>query len=136
MLWFCVAGELRSKQSAHLKRHITELYNKGHYVVVGGDWNQLISDIQLSDENFFDNWPEWLVEVQADFTDEGFKWGVSDIMTVRDLDAPYERGVTFETIIDGFLVSPNIEIIEVTEHNLEFEHSDHNSVSIKLKLVE
>ncbi len=130
------AGNLRSAQSTHLKRHITELYKQGHYVVMGGDWNQLLSDIQLKDESFLESWPEWLVKVQADFTKEGFKWGVSNIMTVRDLDAPYKEGETFETIIDGFLVSPNVEIIEVIGHDLNFEHSDHNPVSIELKLIE
>ncbi len=129
-------GKLRNAQSKHLKSHIEELYNQGHYVIVGGDWNQLISDIQKKDPDFINNWPEWLVEVQANFNEVGFLWGVSDVMTVRDLDAPYNKGKTFETIIDGFLVSPNLEIINITGHDLNFEFSDHNPVSIEVLLTE
>lgn len=126
-------GELRNAQSAHLKRYIEERYAEGHYVVLGGDWNQLISDIQREDPGFLESWPSWLVEVQADFEEMGFQWGVGEAMTVRDLDAPYVPGVTFETIIDGFLVSPNLEIVEVTGHDLGFTYSDHNPVSIRLR---
>jgi endonuclease/exonuclease/phosphatase family metal-dependent hydrolase len=128
-------GKLRNKQSNHLKTHIENLYNQGHYVVVGGDWNQLISDVQKKDPSFIENWPDWLVEVQADFNELGFLWGVTDITTVRNLDSPYVKGVTFETIIDGFLVSPNIKIIEVSGHALDFEFSDHNPVSIEILLI-
>jgi endonuclease/exonuclease/phosphatase family metal-dependent hydrolase len=127
-------GELRSAQSTHLKRFIEEQFESGNYVIVGGDWNQLISSIQLEDPNFINTWPSWLVEIQADFGELGFTWGVSDIMTVRDLDTPYNPGVTFETIIDGFLISPNIEIVEVIGHDLGFHHSDHNPVTIVLKI--
>lgn len=126
-------GILRNSQSAHLMRYITEQYVNGNYIVLGGDWNQLISNKQMEDPKFIETWPSWLVEVQADFESLGFSWGVGDEMTVRDLDAPYQPGVTFETIIDGFLVSPNLQIIEVEGHNLGFENSDHNPVTIHLK---
>ncbi|MBN2604249.1 MAG: endonuclease/exonuclease/phosphatase family protein, partial [Bacilli bacterium] len=50
--------------------------------------------------------------------------------TVRSDDAPYVEGVNFETIIDGFLLSPNITVDAVFGNDLAFENSDHNPVTI------
>lgn len=127
-------GLLRNQQVEHLKRYINEQYEAGNYVLLGGDWNQLISDVQLSDPDFMANWPTWLVQISTELTETGFKWGVDDsVMTVRDLVTDYIADETFVTIIDGFLVSPNLEIVNVKGHDLGFEFSDHNPVTIELK---
>lgn len=129
-------GELRSKQVKHLIRHMNDLYDEGHYVVLGGDWNQLLGTKQLEDPDFIENWPEWLVQAPDTLTETGFNWGIDEsVMTVRDLNAPYEEGETFEAIIDGFLVSPNIEIVKVKGHDLGYEYTDHNPVSLYFNLI-
>ncbi|MEI5909589.1 endonuclease/exonuclease/phosphatase family protein [Bacillus spongiae] len=128
-------GKIRAQQVAFLKEYMNEHYNNGDYVVLGGDWNQLLSDVQLTDPKFMKEWPEWLVQLPEDFTEGGFQWAVdSTVWTVRDDVKPYVEGENFVTIIDGFLVSPNIEIVDVKGHDLEFENSDHNPVSTTLKL--
>jgi exonuclease III len=43
---------------------------------------------------------------------------------------------TFTTVIDYFLLSPNIELLEVKGIDEGFENSDHNPVSMRIKLVE
>lgn len=128
-------GLLRAAQAAHVYTHMNALYEAGHYVILGGDWNQLLSDAQLSDPSFLENWPEWLVKIPETLTDSGFVWALDEsVMTVRDLATPYEKGVTFETIIDGFLVSPNVEVLNVRGFDLSFKHSDHNPVWLDFKL--
>jgi len=130
-------GILRKKQVEDLLKLINEVYTQNEYVILGGDWNQLLSTVQLEDPDFLEKWPEWLVPIAESLGDTGYQWGVDEtVMTVRDLGTPYIPGETFETVIDGFLVSPNIKIIEVIGHNLGFEHSDHNPVTLKFQLID
>lgn len=127
-------GKLRDKQATHLARLMNEEYKNGNYIVLGGDWNQLLSDKQMNDPEFLAKWPTWLVKAPDKLTETGFVWGIDEsVMTVRDLVTPYIKGETFETIIDGFLVSPNLEIENVTGHDLKFKNSDHNPVTCTLK---
>ncbi len=129
-------GTLRNKQMQHLTSYMNEKYEAGHYVVLGGDWNHLLSSVQESDPEFIAKWPEWLVKIPSEFEAGGFKWGVDhEAMTVRDLNEAYVEGQTFTTIIDGFLVSPNVEIISVATSDLNFQNSDHNPVTLKFKLM-
>ena len=104
-------------------------------MILGGDWNQLLSDVQESDPEFVKNWPAWLVKAPTSLTETGFEFAVDETkMTVRDLAAAYVEGETFVTIIDGFLVSPNVEVVEVNTHDLNFANSDHNPVTLTFKL--
>lgn len=126
-------GLLRNQQVKHLFRLMNAAYDKGDYVVVGGDWNQFLSD-KPADETTQATWPVWLVPVSEELTSTGFQWCVDDsVMTVRDLDAPYAKGVTFETVIDGFLISPNLEVLSTQTHDLGFENTDHHPVTCVLK---
>ncbi|MDP5272780.1 endonuclease/exonuclease/phosphatase family protein [Chengkuizengella axinellae] len=128
-------GKIRAQQVTFLIEYMNGHYKNGDYVVLGGDWNHLLSDVQFEDPNFLEEWPEWLVQLPEDFTEGGFQWAVdSTVYTVRDNVKPYVEGENFVTIIDGFLVSPNIEIVDVTGFDLGFENSDHNPVTTILKL--
>lgn len=132
---FDKGGFLRKKQLAFLKEFITNEYKKGNYVIVGGDWNHTLPGV---DNNYFPHkqgTPDWVIQFPSDWTPYGWKWGVdTQCPTTRSDDVPYTKGYNFLTTIDGFLVSPNIDIISVKGVNLEFEDSDHNPVLIKLKL--
>jgi endonuclease/exonuclease/phosphatase family metal-dependent hydrolase len=130
-------GILREQQVSHLVSLIEEVYRQNDYVILGGDWNQLLGTSQLEDDDFMEEWPEWLVPIADSLENTGYQWGVDEsVMTVRDIEAPYKPGKTFETVIDGFLVSPNIKIIEVIGHDLGFEYSDHNPVTLRFQLIE
>ena len=43
---------------------------------------------------------------------------------------PYEKGVSYSAVIDGFIVSDNVEVTYVENIDLEFLYSDHNPVII------
>jgi hypothetical protein len=54
----------------------------------------------------------------------------------RRLDKPY-NGIPEENehwVIDGFILSPNIEIVSIVTVDLGFRNSDHNPVKIELTL--
>ncbi|MDW7670327.1 MAG: endonuclease/exonuclease/phosphatase family protein [Bacillota bacterium] len=129
-------GKVREQQLGFLKQYLTEQAALGHYVIAGGDWNHLLDPTQLTNPDFLDQWPEWLMPLPKDFTPPGYQWVVDkNVFTVRDNATPYRAGETFTTVIDGFLVSENIRIHEVAGYDLGFVNSDHNPVSAVLSLI-
>lgn len=126
---FDKGGQIRRQQLDFLQKHIIEEYERGNYLVVGGDWNHVIPGTVQSMFETKEETPFWLQFLPKDFTPDGFTWGSDvNIPTVRSNAFPYKKGINFVTVIDGFLVSPNVAITEIYGHDLSFEHSDHNPV--------
>jgi hypothetical protein len=57
-----------------------------------------------------------------------------EVASNRCVDRPYNPATTVVQTIDGFLVSPNVEIVAVQGTDLGFENSDHNPVTAVFKL--
>lgn len=73
--------------------------------------------------------------IERNYTPNEFKWAFDEsVSSVRDLSTSYIDGETFTEIIDGFLVSPNVEIIQTKPHDLKFENSNHNPVTAEFRL--
>ena len=51
-----------------------------------------------------------------------------DIATVRTNERPYHKGENYTTIIDGFMVSPNVKTLSVKTIDTDFEYTDHQAV--------
>jgi len=54
--------------------------------------------------------------------------------TNRKARDPYGKGKTFETLIDFFLVSPNLRIRSVRGINQGYQFSDHQPILITVEL--
>lgn len=128
-------GLVRKQQLGYLKKYISAEYNKGNYLIVGGDWNHLIPGTDSSLFKTTETWPKWLQKIPEDFTPEGFEW-VADktIPTSRTVATSYVKDENFSAVIDGFLVSPNVAVESVKGYSLEFKYTDHNPVKIEFKL--
>jgi endonuclease/exonuclease/phosphatase family metal-dependent hydrolase len=133
-------GSLRQQQSAFLGKRMRELYEQGHYVVLGGDWNLVLPGVDsttfgpstTSAENL-----AWLQSLPGDWTPEGWTWAMDpSVPTVRTNDQPYRPGENHRTVIDGFLLSPNIRLDEVKGIELGFAHSDHQPVVARVSIRE
>ncbi len=131
---FSDAAEARQMELKKIKTLMTHLFAKGHYVIVGGDWNQNPSQFNassISDGNkgvAFEHVPE-------NFKPEGWNWAVDNTKaTNRNVNEPYLKGRTLTTIIDFFLTSPNIEIASVNTITNGFENTDHQPVVLKVRL--
>jgi len=134
---FDKAGQLRARQMDYLRRLAQRLYAGGHHVIVGGDWNHSfpgVADRQFPSRSEV---PSWFRRVPEGWTPAGWRWAY-DISTpsLRATDRPYTPGESFTTIVDGFLVGPDIEVISVTTFDLGFEHSDHQPVRLEVALRE
>lgn len=127
------AGVIKSEQMQWLRAFIQERDFINDHYILGGDWNQLLAREITIDRSAYN--PEWLGEPPTAFDDLPVTWAYdSSTNTVRDLYEAYVPGQTFETVIDGFLVSDNIEIVEVETIDLGFEHSDHHPVRMQIKI--
>jgi len=127
-------GSLRLQQLNELRVFIESEYLKGNYVVVGGDWNQVPFNFtpqfkadmydkknQMSlDPNYMPEW-QWVFDETTP--------------TNRCLASSYQPKYSPTTVIDYFLVSPNIKVIDYGTCNLFFKYSDHNPVYIKVTLI-
>ena len=131
-----VDEDIKTEQLKTISDFVNKEYEKGNYIVVGGDWNKnppnykrkchnkiknSFSTFQISriSQKIFKNWKFY-------YDDKTF--------SNRFLNEPYNKGKTQETVLDMYLCSPNIEKIEIKTLNLEFENSDHNPVILTIKL--
>jgi len=126
-------GGLKEQQMEYLKKFIKAEYKKGNYIIVGGDWNQCPPNFKSNyKENIQDN--DNRTDIASDFI-KRYKWLYDNSLpTNRRVTAPYEKGETLTTVIDFYLLSPNIESISVENINLGFEFSDHQPVKAIIKL--
>nr|WP_303934456.1 hypothetical protein [Treponema denticola] len=133
------AGVLRKQEMEFLQNLALKFYNEGHWVIAGGDWNSLFPGVEknrfmpyTTPEEFL----EWIEYSPADFIGKDWKWGFDNsVPTVRLLEKPYVKGENYTTIIDGFICSPNVEIVGVKTTDLNFEVSDHHPVIAEFKLL-
>jgi len=123
-------GKLRKKQLEFLRDILIDEYNRGNYLVVGGDWNHRIhasSFPHTTEEEYL----FWIHDLPSSFTPNGWLWAIDPSHpTVRTLERPYIRGENYTCIIDGFLVSPNVEIVTCETLDLDFQDSDHNPIRL------
>lgn len=137
-------GTIRAQQLEMLNAVLAEERAKGNYVIAGGDFNHcLIADNFNSKEEALQYFkseqktPDWVknsVLTKAELT-EGFEIAASlNAATCRGADIPYEAGVNYSTVIDGFLVSDNVTIVEEKTVDTQYAYSDHNPVLMQFKL--
>ncbi|WDV47494.1 hypothetical protein PV797_07385 [Clostridiaceae bacterium M8S5] len=119
----------RKKQIEYIKNFMLEKYREGNYVVVGGDWNLIFN----RNTSTYRSNPSELIPYN--WNPEGWKWAVDyKVPTNRKLRTAYDKKRTRVKVIDGFLVSPNINVIKVKGIDHEFRYSDHNPVLLRIEL--
>ena len=116
-------------------------YEKGNYVVVGGDWNQNppgVKNDQVSmAAGVLPNLSYQPSQHDEKFMPENWQWVFDPLIpTSRSLVDVLDYGKTPVALIDYYLISPNIEVIEVKGFNLKFQYSDHNPVMMRVRLKE
>lgn len=127
------SGYIREQQVGYLQNFLATEYDKGNYIVVGGDWNHELPGTSYENFNKHIERPDWLQTMKAPFPH--YVWGAdSTTPTNRSNEQAYVEGENFVSVIDGFLVSDNVEILDVQGTDLQFKHSDHHPVTLTFKL--
>lgn len=129
------AGKLL--QRMQLEQFLVTEYEKGNYVIAGGDFN---SSFEGSHEIYPIKNPDlWLPGALPDnMMPEGWTLAYDvAVPTCRLLNQPYEPSDEEHTqyyVIDGYILSPNVELVSVETLDEGFEYSDHNPILLKAKL--
>lgn len=130
------SGEGKTEQTKLLSKIITDEYEKGNYVLAGGDWNQtLIKNLKL-DPNLETDWTPGTMDWDSL---PSWDFGVDKTTpTNRSLIKKYvgNEETLAKFFIDGFIVSPNIEIKETKVSQMNFKFSDHEPVKMEFKLLD
>jgi endonuclease/exonuclease/phosphatase family metal-dependent hydrolase len=128
-------GVLSTHELQFLSEFIKKEYDLGNYVITGGDWNQSPPDlVPAFAHNKFDTLD--LIHINGKLLPDGWQW-VYDPSTPsnRRVDFPYNEAKTRTTVIDQFLISPNVQMVSVKTLDLGFAHSDHHPVTARFKLI-
>ena len=129
-------GEGKAAQTSQLLDFIHQEYEKGNYVIAGGDFNQTFEGVQ----RFGGSWEgKWTPGV---FTEDELPQGVRlvydpSLPTCRSLDRAYtgDRDNHVFYLIDGFLVTDNVQVEDVHTVDLDFAYSDHNPMLMQVTLL-
>ena len=126
---------IREQQLTTVLTLAQEEYRAGRHVVIGGDFNMRLVPTSFPHttgaRHLF-----WIRDLPRDALPKG--WTVaadSSVPTVRTAHQPYTPRVNYTTIVDGFLLSPNIELVDVQTADLNFVHTDHHPVRVVVRAV-
>lgn len=132
---------IQTAQLNKLFAKMTQEYEKGNYVLCGGDFNH---DLLGNSPEVFNNllprhsWDQPFPENQIP---KGFSLvkgnlAKEKIPSTRKLDIPYQPGVSYVSLLDGFLVSDNLKILHLSVYDGGFQYSDHNPVVLDFQLLD
>ena len=130
-------GEGKIAQTNQLREFIETQYQLGNYVIAGGDFNQTFpGSLDVYPMLKADFWTPGVLD--DSLLPEGWRFAYDTAApSCRLLNQPYDPSDLENTqyyVIDGFILSPNVELNEVRTLDLAFENSDHNPVELSVTL--
>lgn len=128
------SGEGRIAQTKQLIELMKAEYEAGNYVIAGGDFNQTFpGSLEKYPIKDSEKWTPGVLENSS--LPEGWLFAYdTDLPTCRLNDQPYCDDCQLY-IIDGFILSPNVQLGSVETQTLGFEFSDHNPVRLSVTLL-
>lgn len=132
-------ASIADNQIKMMVEDIQKEYEKGNYVIAGGDFNKdILGDSSayfgISAEGF--TWARPVNMSAFDHTNIKLIKPLDEaepVPTARNADGPYNPE-QFVITIDGFLVTDNVTVDQANVINTEFANSDHNPVVMTFKL--
>ncbi|MBQ1423610.1 MAG: endonuclease/exonuclease/phosphatase family protein, partial [Lachnospiraceae bacterium] len=135
------SDEIRTAQITQLTEDMLAEYKKGNYCVCGGDFNHDFtgdSAIVLGGSGTGEF--GWAQPFPAELLPEGISRCIdyddeSLVATCRNCDVPYGPDCKV-FVVDGFLVSDNVSVLELHNVDTGFAYSDHQPVVMRFQLGE
>lgn len=130
------SDKIREGQIAMLAEDMQADYERGNYVICGGDFNH---DIKADRDSV----PavSWAYPFPRESLPEGFslaidRAGKKEILhdSCRTADKPYDEQATFTVTLDGFIVSDNIKVVSYENMDWGYRFSDHDPVMMEFLL--
>ncbi len=111
-------------------------YEQGRRVIIGGDWNYEFhrpGRPTTTEEKYL----FWVHPFPYEELPKGWSVAIDrDTPSVRTNERPYVRDENFTTVIDGFVISPNVRAQSVKTRDLDFQYSDHQPVDARFIAAE
>ena len=132
------SGEGKIAQTRQLRELLESEAEKGNYVIAGGDFNQVFSSTDITAYPAQEG--KWQAgEIDVNEFSENLQFLMdSSVPTCRSLDQPY-AGADRETfqyyVIDGFIISSNLEVKRLETLDEDFVNTDHNPVLLEVERV-
>ncbi|MGE0046361.1 MAG: endonuclease/exonuclease/phosphatase family protein [Hyphomonadaceae bacterium] len=130
---FDEGAQTRRTQLTALMDFAQREHASGRSVVLGGDFNYLLAQTDFphttAQEHLF-----WVHDFPQDALPEG--WRIAADATTpsnRTNNQPYVEGENYRSVIDGFVISPDLEAVEVQGIALGFAHADHQPVRLRVR---
>jgi endonuclease/exonuclease/phosphatase family metal-dependent hydrolase len=130
-------GKMRKAQMKLLTSVMTKEYERGNYVIVGGDFNHALGKDMLTHFQHQEKIPSWVSVLDQKMLPKAFTMikakNRERVATCRATDMKYDPKVNYMTICDGFIVSKNVKAVA---HNIntDFKYADHNPVKLNFEL--
>ncbi len=126
-------GDGKIAQTKLLTELLQQEYEKGNYVIAGGDFNQSFPTTLEAYPIVGDVWSPGTLE-ESDLP-RGFQYAFDrTVASCRLLNRPLDKD-SQRYVIDGFIVSPNVRVDSVKTVDLGFTNSDHNPIQLQLTLL-
>lgn len=128
-------GSLKAQQMGFLRDWVQAEYEAGNFVVVGADWNQCPPYFPFDSFSPGETQGYTQLNISHDFLPDGWQW-IYDATTPtnRKIHEPFQPESTFRTLIDFFLLSPNVQARRVRTIDQAFRFSDHQPVWLEVEL--
>ncbi len=131
-------AEKKTAQTEVLVDLLQTEYEKGNYVIAGGDFNQNFPEVHAEEIYPIKN-IEYYVPETMDGSILPAQWNwMADVSvpTCRLLNEPYnpESENTQYYVVDGYILSPNVTVEEIKTIDTGFAYSDHNPIYLKVSL--
>lgn len=134
-------GEGKIAQTNMLRDILTTEYEKGNFVVAGGDFNQIFSGVDSGKYPPVGSAAWQPAVIDENIFGDGFNFYMDeDVPSCRSLDRPLDTAQSKDPadfqyyIIDGFIVSKNIDVENVYIEDLGFVSADHNPLIMDIRL--
>lgn len=126
-------GEGKAAQTKMLMEVLQQEYEKGNYVIAGGDFNQTFPGVLDTFPVVGDVWTPGVMEEGA--LPKGFCYAFDgETASCRLLNQPLGADSQMY-VLDGFILSPNVRLDLVETVDLGFANSDHNPVKLQVTLL-
>lgn len=125
------AGVMVADEIKMLMTYADSIHQQGIPVIIGGDWNQCPPNYTPKDPKTYNEYI--LKDAQLP---TGWRW-VADVTTPtnRKLTTVYDPKTSYTSVIDHFVVSPDIDVVAIKTIDLQFAFSDHQPVRLDFRVV-
>jgi len=136
---YATSGNVKERQIKQLTDEMIAEYAKGNYCIAGGDYNSDFTgdSVPVLNNGLIADYG-WCMAFPTEYLSDSlilckdYTCGYEQ-PSCRNCDKPYEDG-DFTVIVDGFIVTDNVEVTYLENVQTGFEYADHNPVVMNFVL--